>query len=231
MIQLGATEIVEKIKEEAVSEEAQIISEAKEKAKLKLEEAKALIEVQRKNFIAAEERKGVEERERMVRAARLNARKLKWQSEEGLIAKVLEESMKQITEVKKEGFKGNSYSNILAGLIKDAAMSIIAGSGGTSISTSRGSELNVILSDEDADASFVTPDMLNTIANEISAGAGAGGVNVRLSLSDDRIRSAGGVIVRGKDEKIEVNNTFEQRMARFSTSLREEIVKNLFKGR
>ena len=222
---MGATEIVEKIKEEAVSEEAQIISAAKEKAKLKLEEAKAQIEVQKKNFIDAEERKGVEERERMVRAARLNARKLKWQSEEGLIAKVLEESMKRITEVKKEGFKGNSYSNILAGLIKDAAMSIIAGSGGTS--TSRDSELNVILSDEDADASFVTPDMLNKIADEISAG----GVDVHLSLSDDRIRSAGGVIVRGKDEKIEVNNTFEQRMARFSTSLREEIVKNLFKGR
>ena len=229
MIQLGATEIVEKIKEEAVSEEAQIISEAKEKAKLKLEEAKAQIEVQRKNFIGAEERKGVEERERMVRAARLNARKLKWQSEEGLIAKVLEESMKQITEVKKEGFKGNSYSNILAGLIKDAAMSIIAGRGGTSTSASGDSELNVILSDEDADASFVTPDMLNTIADEISTGTG--GVDVHLSLSDDRIRSAGGVIVRGKDEKIEVNNTFEQRMARFSSSLREEIVKNLFKGR
>jgi len=229
VIQLGATEIVEKIKEGAVSEEAQIISAAKEKAKLKLEEAKAQIEVQKKNFIDAEERKGVEERERMVRAARLNARKLKWQSEEGLIAKVLEESMKRITEVKKEGFKGNSYSNILAGLIKDAAMSIIAGSGGTSTSISRDSELNVILSDEDADASFVTPDMLNKIADEISVGAG--GVNVHLSLSDDRIRSAGGVIVRGKDEKIEVNNTFEQRMARFSTSLREEIVKNLFKGR
>lgn len=227
MIQLGATEIVEKIKEEAASEEAQIISAAKEKAKLKLEEAKAQIEVQKKNFIDAEERKGVEERERMVRAARLNARKLKWQSEEGLIAKVLEESMKWITEVKKEGFKGNSYSNILAGLIKDASMSIIAGSGGTSTSISRDSELNAILSDEDADASFVTPDMLNKIADEISAG----GVDVHLSLSDDRIRSAGGVIVRGKDEKIEVNNTFEQRMARFSTSLREEIVKNLFKGR
>lgn len=225
---MGATEIVEKIKEEAVSEEARIISEAKEKAKLKLEEAKAQIEVQKKNFIAAEERKGVEERERMVRAARLNARKLKWQSEEGLIANVLEESMKRITEVKKEGFKGSSYSNILAGLIKDAATSIITGSGGTSTSTSRGgSELNVILSDEDADASFVTPDMLNKVADEISAGIGAGGVKVHLSLSDDRIRSAGGVIVRGKDEKIEVNNTFEQRMARFSTSLREEIVKNM----
>ncbi len=221
MIRLGATEIVEKIKEEAASEEAQIISEAKEKAKLKLEEAKAQIEEQRKNFIAAEEREGVEKRERMIRAARLNARKLKWQSEEGLIAKVLEESMKRITEVKKEGFDGNSYSNILAGLIKDAAMSIIAGSGGTGISS--GSELNVILSDDDA--SFVTPDMLNTIADEISTGAG--GVKVRLSLSDDRIRSAGGVIVRGKDGKIEVNNTFEQRMARFSTRLREEIVKNM----
>jgi V/A-type H+-transporting ATPase subunit E len=81
-----------------------------------------------------------------------------------------------------------------------------------------------MLSEEDADASFVTPDMLKKISAEISAG----GVNVLLSLSNERIKSAGGIIVRGKDGKIEVNNTFEQRMARFSTSLREEIVKNLF---
>jgi len=53
-------------------------------------------------------------------------------------------------------------------------------------------------------------------------------VNVRLSPSGERIKSAGGVIVRGKDGKIEVNNTFEQRMARFSTGLREDIVKTLF---
>ncbi len=215
MIRLGAAEIVAKIKEEANAECDEIISEAKENAKKKLEEARKEVELQKKNFIAAEERKCIEERERVVRATRLNARRLKWDAEEGMIRKTLDEAMKRLKEVKKEGFKGNSYSNILAGLIKDAALSMVAGS-------SANSELEVILSEEDA--SYVNKSLLKELSDEISAE----GVNVRLSLSGERIKSAGGVIVRGKDGKIAVNNTFEQRMIRFSTSLREDIVKTLF---
>ena len=214
---MGAKEIVDKIKDEANAECEIIISEAEENAERIIKEAREETELQKKKFIEAEERKGVEEEERIVRAARLNARKVRWDAEEEMIGKALGEAMDRIKEVKKEGFKGNSYSNILTGLIKDAAMSIIAGS-------SASSKLEVMLSEEDADASFVTPDMLKKISAEISAG----GVNVLLSLSNERIKSAGGIIVRGQDGKIEVNNTFEQRMARFSTSLREEIVKNLF---
>jgi V/A-type H+-transporting ATPase subunit E len=214
---LGAKEIVDKIKDEANAECEKIMSEAKENAERIIKEAREEIELQNKKFIEAEERKGVEEEERIVRTARLNARKVRWDAEEEMIGKALDEAMDRIKEVKRGGFKGNSYSNILTGLIKDAAMSIIAGS-------SASSELEVMLSEGDADASFVTLDMLKKISAEISAG----GVNVLLSLSNERIKSAGGVIVRGKDGKIEVNNTFEQRMARFSTSLREEIVKNLF---
>jgi len=217
---LGATEIVEKIKDEAVSEREKIISAAKKKADELIKEATAQVELQKKSVIKAEERKGVEELERIVRDARLNARKLRWTAEEEMIAKVLEEAMKRIKEVKTSGFKGNSYSDILAGLIRDATMSIIAGS-----STSSSSELEVMLSAEDA--SFVSPELLKNIANEVSTE----GVNIRLSLSDERIKSAGGVLVRGRDGKIEVNNTFEQRLARFSASLREDIVKTLFKGR
>jgi len=220
VIQLGATEIVEKIKDEAVSEREKIISAAKKKADELIKEATAQVELQKKSVIKAEERKGVEELERIVRDARLNARKLRWTAEEEMIAKVLEEAMKRIKEVKTSGFKGNSYSDILAGLIRDATMSIIAGS-----STSSSSELEVMLSAEDA--SFVSPELLKNIAKEVSTE----GVNIRLSLSDERIKSAGGVLVRGRDGKIEVNNTFEQRLARFSASLREDIVKTLFKGR
>ncbi len=220
MIRLGATEIVKRIKDEAISEREKIISVAKQNADELIKEATAQAELQKKRVIEAEERKGVEELERIVRAARLKARKLRWTAEEEMIAKALEEAMKRIKEVKTSGFKGSSYSDILAGLIRDAALSIIAGS-----STSSGSELEVMLSEEDA--SFVTPEMLKDIADEISAK----GVGVRLSLSHERIKSAGGVVVRGKEGKIEVNNAFEQRLARFSSSLREEIVKTLFKGR
>ena len=213
---MGATEIVEKIKNEANAECGEILSEAKEKAKKKLEEAREEVELQKKNFVEAEERKGVEEKERVVRATRLNARKLGWDTEEEMIGKALDEAMKRLKEIKTESFKGSSYSNILAGLIKDAALSMVEGS-------SASSELEVILSEEDA--SYVDKSLLNELSDEISAGS----VNVRLSLSGERIKSAGGVIVRRKDGKIEVNNTFEQRMIRFSTSLKEDVVKVLFK--
>lgn len=213
---MGAKEIVGKIKDEANVECEKIMSEAKENAKKKVEEVGEEIEIQKKGFIEAEERKGVEEKERIVRAARLNARKLGWDAEEEMIGKALEEAMNRLKEVKTAGFKGNSYSGIMAGLTKDAAMSIIAGS-------SAGDELEVIISEEDA--SFVNPKMLKKISDEINQDSGA---NVRLSLSGERIKSAGGVIVRGKEGKVEVNNTVEQRMARLSASLREDIVKTLF---
>jgi V/A-type H+-transporting ATPase subunit E len=218
---LGAREIVERIKEEAVSEREKIISVAKKKADELIKEATAQVELQKKRVIEAEERKGIEELERIIRAARLNARKLRWAAEEEMIAKALGEAMKRIKEVKKSGFRGNSYSDILAGLIRDATRSLTAGSS----TSSGGIDLEVMLSEEDAP--FVTPDMLKNIADEISAE----GVNIHLSLSDERIKSAGGVIVRSKDGKVEVNNAFEQRLARFSTNLREDIVKTLFKRR
>ncbi len=135
-----------------------------------------------------------------------------------MIGKTLEEAVKRIQAVKSEGFKGAEYSNVLGGLIRDAVLSIIAGGGVPS------SELEVVVSTEDA--SYVNPDMLKEISDEISDG----GAKIGLSLSEERIKSVGGVIVRRKDGKIVVNNTFEQRMERFSTSLREDIVKALFKG-
>jgi V/A-type H+-transporting ATPase subunit E len=217
---MGAKEMVEKIRSEANEESEKTIREAKENAKKELEDAIKEIEEQKKRFVEAEERKGIEEKERIVRAARQKARKLRWMAEEEMIEKTLDATLKRIKSVKSDGFKGNSYPNILAGLIKDSTISIAAGS-------SAGVEVEVILSEEDAAASYIDKAMLKNLADEISNDSG---VNVRLSLSDERMKSAGGVIVRRKDGEIEVNNTLEQRMARLSTSLREEIMKTLFTG-
>jgi len=217
---MSAKEIVEKIKSEANEESAKIIREAKENAKKELEDAIKEIEEEKKRFVEAEERRGIEEKERIVRAARQKARKLRWTVEEEMIEKTLDATLKRIKSVKSEGFKGNSYPNILGGLIKDSAISIAAGS-------SAGVEVEVILSEEDAAASYIDKAMLKTLTDEISNDSG---VNVQLSISDERMKSAGGVIVRRKDGEIEVNNTLEQRLARLSTSLREEIMKTLFTG-
>lgn len=214
---MGTKEIRKKIKDEANVEREKILSEAKEKAEAMIREAREETEVQNRSFIDAEEEKGVEEKERIIRAARLNARKLRWDAEEEMIEKVLEGAMKRIEEVKKEGFNGNSYSNILSGLMKEASISIIAGE-------SADTELEVKLSEEDA--AFVKSGMLKKISDEINKDMG---VNVNLSVSGERIKSVGGVTISVNDGKIEVNNTFEQRMVRFSTGLKEDIINVLFK--
>jgi V/A-type H+-transporting ATPase subunit E len=213
---LGVNEIEGRIKDEANAECDKIVSEAETKASELISEAKEEIEHRKRDFILAERARGLEEKERMVRAARLNARKLKWNAEAEMTNKALEEAMKRIKAIKEEGFKGVSYSEIMAGLIKDASLSLIAGG-------SKDNELEVLISDEDV--SYIDKTMLKKIATELSHDMA---VPVNLSLSGERIKSAGGVIVQGKEGKIEVNNTFEQRMTRYSASIREEIMKTLF---
>jgi len=214
---VGASELVERIKEEAKEEQERILREARAKAEELVKNAKADIEERKKRFIEAESRKAAENKERIIRAKRLDAKKFRWDVEEKAIKRAFEEALKRVQRVKEEGFRGKSYPGILAGLIKDAALSITAGS---EHSSSSKVELEVVLSAEDAQ--FVTGEMLKEISGEV-------GCEVRLSK--ERIKTVGGVIVRRSDGRIEVNNTFEERMKRLYPGLREDIVKVLFRAR
>ncbi len=215
---MGASELVERIKEEAKEEQERILREARAQAEELVKNAKADIEERKKRFIEAESRKAAENKERIIRAKRLDAKKFRWDVEEKAIKRAFEEALKRVQRVKEEGFRGKSYPGILAGLIKDAALSITAGSERSSSSSEL--ELEVVLSAEDAQ--FVTGEMLKEISGEV-------GCEVRLSK--ERIKTVGGVIVRRSDGRIEVNNTFEERMKRLYPGLREDIVKVLFRAR
>ena len=217
MMLVGASELVERIKEEAKEEQERILREARAQAEELVKNAKADIEERKKRFIEAESRKAAENKERIIRAKRLDAKKFRWDVEEKAIKRAFEEALKRVQRVKEEGFRGKSYPGILAGLIKDAALSITAGS---EHSSSSELELEVVLSAEDAQ--FVTGEMLKEISGEV-------GCEVRLSK--ERIKTVGGVIVRRSDGRIEVNNTFEERMKRLYPGLREDIVKVLFRAR
>ena len=214
---MGASEIVERIKEDAREERARILREARAEVEERIKNAKADIEERKKRFIESERQKAADNKERIIRAKRLDAKKFRWDVEERVIKRAFDEALERIRHVKEEGFRGNSYSSILAGLIKDAAMSITAGS---ERSSSSSSELEVALSNEDAQ--FVTEEMLKNISAEV-------GCDVRLS--SERIKTVGGVIVRRSDGRIEVNNTFEERMKRLYPGLREDVVRVLFRAR
>ncbi len=210
---MGASEIVKRIMEDAREEQARILREAREQVEEQLKRARADIEARKKQYIDAERARAAENKERIIRSKRLAAKKLRWDMEEQMIKRVFEESLKRLPQIKESGFKGSTYSDILAGLIKEAVMSITGGTGNE--------ELEVLLSADDA--GFVTDEILDTIARGIGDG-------VRISISEERLKTAGGAIVRRTDGKIEVNNTFEERMKRLSSELRERVARTLFHG-
>ncbi len=210
---MGASEIVKRIMEDAQEEQARILKEAREQVEERLERAKAEIETRKERYIDAERDKAAENKERIIRAKRLAAKKLRWDMEEEMIKRVFDESLKRLPQIKESGFRGSTYSDILAGLIKEAAMSVTGGTGN--------GELEVLLSADDA--GFVTGEVLDAIAHEIGGG-------IKISISEERIKTVGGAIVRRADGKIEVNNTFEDRMKRLSSELREHVARTLFHG-
>ncbi len=234
---MGVGEILERIKEEASAERERILREAEEQAKEILEEAKTSLEKRRLAVKMREEKRGEEEKMRIIRSARLEARRIKWSAEQEITNEVFENAKKRIKKVKEEGFKGKSYEEILAGLVKEAAISIssplTAGETATGETaenavkereSEESEELEVLVSEEDAN--FVSQSLLDKISAEISKEEG---INIHLSLSTERIKASGGVIVRRKDGKVEVNNTFEKRMERFMPILRENVARILWK--
>ncbi|RLA91591.1 MAG: hypothetical protein DRG69_09925 [Deltaproteobacteria bacterium] len=94
------------------------------------------------------------------------------------------------------------YNDILTGLIKEGIQSIGA------------DEVEVLL-----------PDGVSLDLDSIAAELG-----VKIIPSEERVAGMGGVIVRTRDGKIEVNNTFERRMERFLEDLRGEVTTTLFGG-
>ncbi len=210
---MGASEIVKRIMEDAREEQERILREAREQVEARLNSAKADIEARKKQYIDAERARAAENKERIIRSKRLAAKKLRWEMEEAAIKRVFDESLKRLPQIKESGFKSITYSDILAGLIKEGVMSITGGTGNE--------ELEVLLSADDT--SFVTDEILDAIARET-------GGDIKITISKERIKTAGGVIVRRTDGKIEVNNTFEERMKRLSSELREHVARTLFHG-
>ncbi len=74
------------------------------------------------------------------------------------------------------------------------------------------------------DKAHLTNQVLDALSQEI---ANATGENTVLKLADEDLNSIGGVIVRQTDGKIEADNTFENRIYRYTEDLRLIIAREL----
>ncbi|WP_456487307.1 V-type ATP synthase subunit E [Candidatus Alkanophaga liquidiphilum] len=203
---MGATEIINRIREEGEKERERILNEARERARKIIEDARAEAESSKKRALEEEARRAEAEKLRRIQTARLEARRRRWLAQEELIKDAMDKAIGQIKIVKERGLGGHKYDDILKGLIKASAAS--AGGG----------DLEVILSEDDA--RLISKSTLDEISKEIGA---------HLTLSEERAKSIGGVIVRTKDGKISVDNTFEKRLERLSASIRDKVAEVLFR--
>ena len=67
-MRVGASEIVERIKEDAREERARILKEARAEVEERIKNAKADIEERKKRFIESERQKAADNKERIIRA-------------------------------------------------------------------------------------------------------------------------------------------------------------------
>ncbi|MBI4344387.1 MAG: hypothetical protein HY555_02250 [Euryarchaeota archaeon] len=182
-------------------------TEAKAKALTREAEGKARAIISEAEGKAAETRSGIVgrgEREAEQERQRILANAKLRERKAKLDAKeeVIKEAFGLAEEKLKEAASGKEYQAVLKNLLQEAVASLGSGS------------LVVMGRKEDAKH-------LKEVLPAVAKG---------LKLSNETISAAGGVIVKTEDGRVEVNNTFETRLARLRDDLRPAVSKILFEG-
>ncbi|HUW48582.1 MAG TPA: V-type ATP synthase subunit E family protein [Patescibacteria group bacterium] len=195
------------IKEVEIKE---VIDEAKAKAAAEINEARARIE-QIKNKETTEILKKAQETEqRELDATKIDGKRKVMNLKFQLIESALSSTLTGLKEmVEKEA---PSYRNHLEEFIIEAAKRI------------DGWEFELIIGSKDA--AFVKK-RLKRIEDALST---VKGVVVSLKVSDEPLRSIGGIVVRSSDQREIFNNTLEARLARVRQENLPEISQVLFGG-
>lgn len=192
--------ITEKIAAGSKKEVDAIIKEAKSKADEVISEAEKKAEALKAEIVASGERDAERERQRIVANAKLQSRKLRLEAKED----VIKEAFKMAEDKLKEIGSGEQYSSVLAALIKEAQAVV-------------GGDIELIARKDDL--KVLTPEYIKKLSADTKA---------RIEISPSTIDTIGGVIVKAKDGKVEVNNTIEMRMERMRGELRPKVAEVLF---
>lgn len=200
MAEAAAAKIIGKIEEDADKEAKGVLGEARGKAEEIIKEAQTKAREEEEEIIQKGRREAELVKQRIIADAKLRARKQKLDLKEAAIEAAFSEAERELQKLPPT----SKYPFILLRIIKEAVASI-------------GTDIEILASK--ADRKLLNQNSLKTLSNEL-------GVNV--ALAPQTIETYGGAVVRTKDGKIEVDNTFETRMSRMRDSLRSEVAKILF---
>jgi len=202
----GVQSIIEMIKKKVTEKEDRIIRDAKKLRETKLLDARKKGEAKKAAMMAEAEIQSRVDSVKRDANARLAARHKILEAKEALITEVLELAIESLT--KKHKTKG--YGDMLVGFAIE---------GGSVLAVE---EVELML------PKGQSPQLdLTKISREITKHTG---IKTRVSLSKEKIRSAGGVLVKSKDGTKWVDNTFEARRDRTMSEMRKLISSILFEN-
>lgn len=202
--QENVNKIISKILEDARAQGGEIIARGKEEADRIIEDARQKAKRIEELALRDAGREAEQEKRRIMADATIKARKLKLAARE----EVISEAFKRAEEELQKIAKSPSYAEILVKLAAQACTEI------------GGGKLEILVREEDKN---LAQKSLSRIEDPLNKS----GLSAELSVASASIGSPGAV-VRTKDGKVEVANTFASRYERMRSSLRLEAAKILF---
>ncbi len=205
---MSSMDVLEKMREgilaDAKAEAEEFIEKAKAEAEEVLSKAEEKAQKEAQEILARGERELEAEKKRSLGKIRLAEKMRKLKSMEEHIDRAFEETLESLRQL-----TGTSeYKEILANFIVEGGIGL------------GGGDLEVIARKEDV-KDINAGQLAEMIAKET-------GNETTISLSEENINCAGGVIVQLKDGSIVIDNTVEARLERDRRDLRVKIAKMLF---
>ncbi|MFX0045220.1 MAG: V-type ATP synthase subunit E [Candidatus Hermodarchaeota archaeon] len=200
----GVTNIIELIEKKIDTETVRIIAEAERFKAERLASAKKRAKEIEEDIAGKAQREADSEIARYEASAKLRAKYRILETKEALMKEVLDSAWEEITK----GVKGKSYAQNVTRLAIDGAVPL------------QESEIELVLP-EGQKANLDTSEIAGAITK-------ATGIKTKVSISKETVRATGGVIVRSKDGSKWVDNTYEARLERLDTKIRDLVSSTLF---
>jgi len=198
--------IIMKILDDSKAEADVIISGAQKQKQAKQieDEARQKAKGIEEDIIKDARRKAEQEKRRIVADGVIKAKKARLKAREEVISKAFEKAEEELEKIPKKP----EYASILEGLVKQACIEI------------GGGDLEVSVREEDVSIIDDISKIARDVENETK-------VKTDVSLVGTDIGSPG-TVVKTRDGRVEVVNTFATRLQRMRPALRSEIARILF---
>jgi V/A-type H+-transporting ATPase subunit E len=200
----GITNIIDMINKKTDEKEQEIIGEAERHKRIKLEEAEKRAKEAAESIVKKAERDTKAELARYEAGAKLKAKYQMLEAKEELINSVLDKARKGLEELSEK----SEYKEVLKRLVVDAGVTL------------NEEKLELVLP-KGHQKHLSLEDAQKEIAKKTKK-------KVELTVSKETVRSIGGVLVRNSDGSKWVDNTFEDRMERMASTLRNRVASILF---